>query len=392
LSHGVGIDIFNFHKYDDWKNPPNAFSDEVMFQRAEDVYFQKNDMDTLTVDYVRDTWYEQRGEYLPFILSEGNWNAAYGPTDERIQQMAGAARIAMVIRLCMLNDVSYNIFYTLTSDAYWQTLTYGSGRGFGMIDSNTMHSASQSYDRPWYPYYVHYMIGPNLNVGDQIIDVQTSSENIRVIGWNNGETTNILLIHKDKGREQVIIRGLQGTLNIQWIDESVSYLTPSIQAKSIQADEGIYLDGYTVALIQGEAGSSSPPPPSDIVVDDTEASYVGTWHTSSTTSGYYGSGYRYHIAGSGSNTATWSFTIPQAASYEVYARWTSASNRAQNAPYTIYHADGSSTVRVNQEINGGGWVNLGEYDFDAGGASVRLSDDADDVVIADAIMLVYATS
>jgi len=128
--------------------------------------------------------------------------------------------------------------------------------------------------------------------------------------------------------------------------------------------------------------------PSDVIVDDPQASFVGTWTRTSATSGFYGTGYRYHIAGSGSNTATWSFSVPASGTWEVYARWTDGSNRATNAPYTVNHAEGSTLVRVSQRVNGGSWQSLGAYSF-SGSGSVRLSDNADGVVIADAIMLRY---
>jgi len=137
---------------------------------------------------------------------------------------------------------------------------------------------------------------------------------------------------------------------------------------------------------------SMPPAPSDIIVDDVNANFVGTWTSSSTISGYYGSGYRYHAAGTGANTATWSFNIPTAGSWQVYARWTSGSDRATNAKYTIYHASGSTLVQVNQEINGGSWQYLGTYSFNVGAYSVRLSDNANEIVIADAIRLVSSSA
>ena len=68
--------------------------------------------------------------------------------------------------------------------------------------------------------------------------------------------------------------------------------------------------------------------------------------------------------------------------------WTSYSNRATNAPYTINHAGGSTVVRVNQEVNNGQWVSLGVFNFNAGTASIVLSTDANEIVIADAIKLV----
>jgi len=86
------------------------------------------------------------------------------------------------------------------------------------------------------------------------------------------------------------------------------------------------------------------------------------------------------------NTATWSAAIPAAGSYEVYARWTQNANRASNARYTVNHAGGATPVVVNQKVGGGGWYLLGTYSFDAGMASVGLTDQADGYVIADAVM------
>lgn len=129
-------------------------------------------------------------------------------------------------------------------------------------------------------------------------------------------------------------------------------------------------------------------PDMEIVVDDPEASFVGSWWASSQVSGYIGDGYMYKIEGVGSYTSTWSFDIPQAGDWEVYARWTSSNNRATDAPFTIKHADGADTIYVDQEVNGGEWNSLGVYPFGEGGGSVVLSDLADEVVIADAIRLV----
>jgi hypothetical protein len=90
--------------------------------------------------------------------------------------------------------------------------------------------------------------------------------------------------------------------------------------------------------------------------------------------------------GAAPNTATWSATIPSSGSYEVFARWTQHPNRASNAKYTVNHAGGSTQVIVNQMAGGGSWSSLGTFSFDAGAASVSLTDQADGYVIADAVM------
>jgi hypothetical protein len=179
-------------------------------------------------------------------------------------------------------------------------------------------------------------------------------------------------------------------MNMSKIDNAVSWKTPRIQTSIIDATRPLTLNGYTVALLQMPTKSVQPPPstPTDIIVDNAAAVFVGTWPTSSATSGYYGTGYRYHWAGTGSNRVTWSFNVTQAGSWEVFAWWTSGSNRATNAPYKVNAASGK-TVTVNQEVNGGKWNSLGTFSFNTGTSSVVLSDAANGVVIADAIRLVY---
>ncbi len=128
--------------------------------------------------------------------------------------------------------------------------------------------------------------------------------------------------------------------------------------------------------------------PTEIIVDNTAGVFVGSWPTSTYYPGYYGNNYQWNSAGSGADTATWSFNIPSAGSYQVFARWTSATNRATNAPYTINYAGGSTTVPINQQINGGTWQSLGTFNFNAGSYNVRLSDLANGEVNADAIRII----
>jgi RHS repeat-associated protein len=81
--------------------------------------------------------------------------------------------------------------------------------------------------------------------------------------------------------------------------------------------------------------------------------------------------------------------VPQSGRYKVYARWTTHANRATNAPYTVHHAGGETTVRVNQEKNNNVWVLLGSFLFQPGaGHKVVLSDDANEYVIADAVRFI----
>ena len=88
-------------------------------------------------------------------------------------------------------------------------------------------------------------------------------------------------------------------------------------------------------------------------------------------------------------TASWSFQVPSSGNYAIHATWAADGDRASDAPFTITHDGGSSTVTMNQRQGGGLWHSLGDYDFTAGANyTVTLSDDANGLVVADALYLV----
>jgi hypothetical protein len=134
----------------------------------------------------------------------------------------------------------------------------------------------------------------------------------------------------------------------------------------------------------------------EVVLDDSGAGVqsTGIWATSTTSAGFFGSGYHYRVAGDGSSAFTWPApaNLP-AGSYEVAARWSSGDNRASNAPYLIISAAGTTTVNVDQRRNGDSWQTLGTFTFDQRpGQGVRLSDRADGVIVADAVRWLPAGS
>ena len=110
--------------------------------------------------------------------------------------------------------------------------------------------------------------------------------------------------------------------------------------------------------------------------DNHDATFGGTWGTSTARILYYGDDYRY-VACSGSTgtvTGTAQFlartTVDQSGYYTVFARWVVDPNRTTAAPYDIYADDGDTVpigaVTRNQEVNGGEWRVLGTYLFTAG--------------------------
>ena len=108
--------------------------------------------------------------------------------------------------------------------------------------------------------------------------------------------------------------------------------------------------------------------------------------------------YAYAPAGAGENYAVYNFNVNVTGEYDVY-EWhpyhgNSNADFAEgvDVPYTITHANGTTTVLVDQSTNQGQWNYLGRFKFNAGGtASVKISNNVSggDYVIADAIKLVY---
>lgn len=131
------------------------------------------------------------------------------------------------------------------------------------------------------------------------------------------------------------------------------------------------------------------------IVDDGDAGYtnVGEWTTHP--AGYLGDN-RYSAAGSGNDRAEWQFTGLSSGVYRVSATWPHHVNRATNSPFTVF--DGGlpfKTVLVNQEVapndfssTGANWEDLGGlYPITSGTLTVRLTDAANEYVIADAIRI-----
>jgi hypothetical protein len=137
--------------------------------------------------------------------------------------------------------------------------------------------------------------------------------------------------------------------------------------------------------------------PAPTIIDDGAAGFttVGSWKV--TNGQGFQSDFRSNNAGTGSRTATWTFTGLTPGTYQVSATWVAAGNRATNAPFTVLQ--GSTvlgTSAVNQRLApadftdaGAAWKNLGgPYQITGTSLTVRLTDKANGIVIADAVRVV----
>ncbi len=128
-----------------------------------------------------------------------------------------------------------------------------------------------------------------------------------------------------------------------------------------------------------------------VIVDNQDPGWsvtAGTWLTGSG-AGMYGTDYRFADTLGEFASCKWTPDLPHAGTYDVYIWYRQGTNRANDAPFTINYQGGSIVVPVNQQINGGGWFQIGtSLPFAAGTTgNVSLTDtaQASKVVMADAV-------
>ncbi len=132
----------------------------------------------------------------------------------------------------------------------------------------------------------------------------------------------------------------------------------------------------------------------EVIVDNASADCTlsGSWSASTSVRGWYASDYAV-ASNKSSSLATFYLNIPTEGIYDVFAYWTSSSDRSGQAPYTITYDGGSDTVSKDQTNWGGRFQLLGSYPFNAGQYTIDLSTNTGEVgrekyVIADAVKAV----
>jgi len=143
--------------------------------------------------------------------------------------------------------------------------------------------------------------------------------------------------------------------------------------------------GFVIERCTGPAVSAE-----DLIIDNSEAVFTGSWPSSSRNTGFHGSDYQHDAnTDKGSKTADYTPSITQNAVYEVYVRYTAHSSRASNVPITVFHAGGSYLHTVDQRTGGGQWNLLGSCALEPGISHVEIgTGGTDGYVIADAFRFV----
>src|SRR5690606_6461857 len=89
----------------------------------------------------------------------------------------------------------------------------------------------------------------------------------------------------------------------------------------------------------------------EYIVDNRDVAHfqVGSWVNSTHSTQFYGDDYSVAPSGSGESVATWNLNIIK--TFNVYARWTSHSNRGTNVKYTIHYLDDEDKLRSEEHTS-----------------------------------------
>lgn len=174
------------------------------------------------------------------------------------------------------------------------------------------------------------------------------------------------------------------------------------QSSSIsEGGNNLYYQGRAVPSILAVVHTDAleiPAVPTFEKIIDTEypqVSRAGSWFETANAGFWGNTRSMLHALGSNDQYYEYSLALHEAGEYEVYAWWVASSNRATNTPFVITHADGESTVKMNQSINGSSWNLVGKYNFEGkANEKVRITAAAttNQYVVADAIRIVSYTA
>ena len=184
-----------------------------------------------------------------------------------------------------------------------------------------------------------------------------------------------------------------------WIEQSLP-LEPAEEAMHRQHEAKVA--ALEVELKTAKARTTSRQSiakPSDfpgVVVDSVQAKVVGDWQHSQHIKHYIGDGYLHdQDKAKGEKSLTFTPELPRAGRYEVRFAFSHDRSRASNVPVTVFHAQGETLVRVNQQDTpplDGRFVSLGQFHFETNGFAYVLvgTEHTKGFVTADAVQFLPA--
>jgi len=127
-----------------------------------------------------------------------------------------------------------------------------------------------------------------------------------------------------------------------------------------------------------------------IILDNNSAQASGFWNSTDSGKDFYGNDFYYINSGSGQNTIKFKTENVNKGFYDIYAWWTANSQNATNTKFLIECDSQTELIEKSQQTNGGQWNLLTRViSTTYSDINVTLSDDANGIVVADAIRIVY---
>jgi hypothetical protein len=122
---------------------------------------------------------------------------------------------------------------------------------------------------------------------------------------------------------------------------------------------------FAVVYADSLAGSKIPTFEKIIDTGDPACTLLGGGWSSSANPGWWGTTPTQlaPISAAGDRSAVFRLNLPRPLTYELFAWWVAASNRATDTPFIVRHAATTDTVRVNQSANGSMWQKIGTFAF-----------------------------
>lgn len=104
--------------------------------------------------------------------------------------------------------------------------------------------------KPYYPYFVYKLIGPNLSIGDPIVSSSVTANNLRVLAWEHSGKLYTLLISESNSPTIVNLSGFSTAISYSLIDNSIPYTNAQLQTGVVNASNQVFISGYAVLLLQ----------------------------------------------------------------------------------------------------------------------------------------------
>ena len=385
---GISADIISQHLYMVCDSPPPAGGVPWLSPSPERIYKQDIPLVRALVDrygfMTKPIWNTEVGRGCATNLSSQSLEAAYMARSLILNQAGGIGR---------------HYFYA------WDTPPYPDNGSVSLWLANpgvpvppVLPETKPSYTYPTLtPAGVAYREVAKWLIGNKVIEVITSPNNWSVklqdtvgrfsyIAWNpnsSGVPFNVPAFSLPSGAS-IIQRDLTGDA----LKVTTATITPD--ASPVLLTQGFILDN----LAPGTSGLG--------------ISYSGLWCVSGGT-GSYGADSLFSAnpavttnnCGTKTMPATYRWTAPIATAgmYEIYVRWSSASVRSTNVPFSVTYAGATATAplittnpapKFNQQVGGGKWVLLGTYKFNVSttpsNSGYVETSDVNGLAVADAVL------